>query len=62
MTFPEFMRNHPEHREELEERAAIMEFHGGMERRDAEEAAVERMISKYQVIPDFIRKQIELTF
>lgn len=62
MTFPEFMRNNPEHREELEERAAIMEFHGCMSREDAEEAAVDRLISKYQVIPDFIRKQIELTF
>jgi hypothetical protein len=60
VSFPEFIRAHREHREEVEERAAIMEYHAGMNRWDAEEAAVERMMDKYQMIPDRIRKQFEL--
>ena len=34
--------------EELEERAAIMEYDGGMSREDAERAAMERLQYKYR--------------
>lgn len=32
----------PDQREEFEERAAIMQYHGGMSREDAERLAMER--------------------
>ena len=33
-------------KEELEERAAIMEFHGGLTRKEAERAALRRILEK----------------
>jgi hypothetical protein len=56
MTYHEFARSYPEHREELEERAAIMEFSGGREREDAEKRAVMRLRIKY----DLLWGQLEL--
>ena len=51
------MNKHPEHREELEERAAIMEYHGGMDRRTAEETAADRIAMKYKLfMPEGIRQ------
>ena len=47
MTFEEIYRDYPEHRQELDERSAIKEFHGNIERVDAEEQTAELMQKKH---------------
>lgn len=45
MTFPEYMKT--DHAEEIEERAAIMEYQGGMTRERAEYLAARWIDKKY---------------
>lgn len=40
MTMSQFIERYPDHAEEVEERAAIMEFHGNLPREEAERRAV----------------------
>ena len=47
MLFQMMKKVHSEYSEELEERAAIMEFDGGLSRDDAELAAAKHIRSKY---------------
>ena len=47
MTFQQIYRDYPEHREELDERAAIKEFHGNIERPEAEAQTAELMHERY---------------
>ena len=49
MRLLDFQKKHPEHVEEAEERAAIMEYDGRMDRTEAEEKAVSRMYEKYKL-------------
>lgn len=48
MTFKDFARRYPEYKEELEERAAIMEHDGCIPREVAEEKAVLRVLEKIE--------------
>ena len=45
--FDKFCKQYPDHAEEATERAAIMEFDGGMDRETAELCAILRMKKKY---------------
>ena len=47
-TFTDFIRDNPSLSEEVTERAAIMEYDGGMSRAQAEEAAILRVWGKRQ--------------
>jgi hypothetical protein len=47
--YQRFLRQHPEHAEELEERAAIMEYDGGKKRDSAEANALWRIKDKYEL-------------
>ncbi len=49
MTLKEFCKNWPQHSEEVEERAAIMEYDGGMNRDEAERQAISQLKLKYQL-------------
>ena len=44
-------------RDEYEERAAIKEFMGGMERGEAERQAFEELIAKYEEIPVALKEE-----
>ena len=50
MTYSDFVRKYPQHAEELEERAAIMEYHGDKDRQTAESKAVMRLRIKYELL------------
>lgn len=56
MDFNEFLDTYPEYREELEERAAIMEYDGSLNREAAETQAVNRLKEKYKLFEqqDFV--------
>jgi hypothetical protein len=47
--FKEFVGQFPQHKEEAEERAAIMQFDGGMPKSYAEEQAVKLIRKKYDL-------------
>ncbi len=47
--FRKIVDNFPEYVEELEERAAIMEYHGGYSREKAEQLAAARIMDKYEL-------------
>lgn len=47
--FNDFIEQFPQHQEEAEERAAIMEYDGGIPKRIAEEEAVKRLRRKYDL-------------
>ena len=49
MKINEFIKRFPQHREEIEERAAIMEYDGGLNREAAEKYAVFRLNVKYKL-------------
>jgi len=49
MNYEEFWRRYPEHREEVEERAAIIEIDCNFRRSTAEDMAVSRMLEKYRL-------------
>lgn len=49
MTYREFAARYPDHAEELEERAAIMEYCGSMPRHRAEAMATGYMKKKYKL-------------
>jgi hypothetical protein len=45
----DFIRDYPEHAEEVQERASIMEHDGGMTKNQAEIFAVNRVKEKYNI-------------
>ena len=47
--FKDFIEAFPQYQEEAEERAAIMEYDGGIPKRIAEEEAVKRLRRKYDL-------------
>jgi len=47
--FLKIIDNFPEHVEELVERAAIMEYHGGYSREKSEQLAAARIMDKYEL-------------
>jgi hypothetical protein len=47
MTYQEYIRKHPDRKEELEERAAIIEYQGGRHKALAEKMAVRVLMDKY---------------
>jgi hypothetical protein len=49
ISFQEAIKAHPELKEELEERAAIMEFEGGLKRDVAESLAVTVVLGKKEI-------------
>ena len=49
MTIHEFKRKYPNHEEEVEERAGIMQYSGEMSKQEAERKAVGRMRQKYRL-------------
>ena len=51
MTLSAFTTAYPSHTEEAEERAAIMQYDGGMPKRIAEEEAARWLIRKYDLRP-----------
>ena len=55
MTLSAFITTYPSHTEEAEERAAIMQYDGGMPKRIAEEEAVRWLIRKYDLRPTLLK-------
>ena len=50
MTLEEFCSQHEDHREETEERSAIMEIDGGVNRETADKEAMRRIKWKYGLL------------
>jgi uncharacterized protein YbgA (DUF1722 family) len=48
LEFIQFVTKYPEHKEEAEERAAIMEIDGGFSRMEAEARSLLRLVEKYR--------------
>lgn len=52
MTFRQFLKTYPKHKEEAEERAAIMQYEGNMSKEEAEMRTVHRLRAKYRLFKE----------